>query len=143
MKVCVAFTVCKVRCLSVRNSSFSPHTLLSRQVVPWQRGCSLFPMSLVSERTPLPDACPAWPIHVRGRMPGIIAPADGTHKLFCGRGNVLPQGTAIKHGTQVSHLLEAAQKPAEVAIMHCRAHLTNKIGPKYGMTWPTGRLKRL
>lgn len=42
------------------------------------------------------------------------------------------QGTLIKHETQILHLLEAVQKPAKVAIMHCRAHQTNKIGPKYG-----------
>lgn len=48
------------------------------------------------------------------------------------RGLLSAQGTLIKHETQILHLLEAVQKPAKVAIMHCRAHQTNKIGPKYG-----------
>lgn len=50
------------------------------------------------------------------------------------RGLLSAQGTSIKHGTQTLHLLEAVQKPAEVATRHCRTHQTNKMW-KWAKLW--------
>lgn len=42
------------------------------------------------------------------------------------RGLLTSQGMLIKNGKQISDLLENIQKPAEVAIMHYRAHQGGK-----------------
>ncbi|XP_058719379.1 uncharacterized protein LOC131592117 [Poecile atricapillus] len=42
------------------------------------------------------------------------------------RGLLTTQGKTVKHAEEVLRLLEAVQLPAQVAIMHCKGHLTTK-----------------
>lgn len=48
------------------------------------------------------------------------------------RGLLTSQGTLIKNGKQLLDLFESIHKPAEVAIMHCRAHQVGKTKPELG-----------